>query len=322
MRQIDKENKKSLHKQPVFVAILMACFGDVILSNSLFQNIKALYPDAKTVFIVDKPWYEAAKYQKDVDEVYLFDKRGENNGIGGILKFIRNFPYKKIDYIFKIYDNFRVDIISFLFHPKKIIGKKYYNYDIKVQERHANLLKAITDREIKNFPITYLSNNEIPTKFENIFQKDKKYVALCTTTKQDEKDMPIDTAAALVNILNENGYEVIYTGAGAKAKDYAQKLKDFGCKFINLTNQTTIFELSHVLRNCTAAICADTGTMHFSYANKVPTVCVFYKSENLKEWAPRKELYSFTTILSKPSEAQEIYDAFTKLTKELTENKG
>ena len=79
----------------VFLVFNTACFGDVLLCNTLCQNIKRIYPNSKVVMIVNKPFLEAAKYQKDVDDVVVFDKNGEHKGIKGILKFIADFPYKK-----------------------------------------------------------------------------------------------------------------------------------------------------------------------------------------------------------------------------------
>ena len=84
------------------------------------------------------------------------------------------------------------------------------------------------------------------------------------------------------------------------------------CNFTNLVNQTSIYELAQVLRNCEALISVDTGTMHFSYANKVPTVCVFYKQNNIKHWAPRKTLYPYT-ILPQTNSVEDIYTAFKEL---------
>ena len=255
---------------------------------------------------------EAAKYQKDVDEVILFDKRGKNKGLFGLLSFIINFPYKKIDYIFKIYDNERTNILAQLLHPKKIVGKPY-DTSVTIQERHNNLLKKITKSEIINYPITYIAKNNIPEKFRNIITEDKKYVALCPCSSRIEKDMPEQTAVELINKLYNYGLEVIVVGAGKEAQKYTQDLLNKGCKFINLVNKTSIYELAQVLRNCEALVSVDTGTMHFGYANNIPTVCMFYEKENIKYWAPDKKLYPNTITLASNVFALNIADSLIKL---------
>ena len=299
---------ENFNTQKIFVVIQLACFGDAILCNSLFQNIKNIYPNSKTIFIVDKPYLEVAKYQKDVDEVYTFDKFGKNKGLFGIFKFSNKFPYKNIDYVFKLHNTARVKILSHCLKPRKLYEMPDV-INVTIQERNINLLKKITDKKIINCPIKYVADKKIPSKFQGFLSQDKKYVALCTTTKQDEKDMPVQTAVELIGKLNAGGYEVLFVGNGDKADKYAQDLIKNGAKFINLVNQTSIYELAQVLRSCVGTISVDTGTMHFSYANDVPTVCVFYKECNIKYWAPDKHLYPHT-IVANDLTAEGIYQDF------------
>lgn len=299
-----------------FVVILMACFGDILICNSLFQNIKRLYPDSKTIFVIDKPWFEAAKYQKDVDEVILFDKRGKNKGLFGLLSFVNSFPYKKIDYIFKVYDNERTSILTSLLRPKKILGKPY-DTSVTVQERHNNLLKKVTDSEIINYPIEYIAKNDIPEKFEGVIFNNEKNIALCPCSSRVGKDMPPDVASNVINKLNQENYKVILVGNGERTRNYAQNLLDNGCEFINLVNKTSIYELAQVLKNCEALISVDTGTMHFGYANNVPTVCVFYEKENIKCWAPDKNLYPNVEILASVNSLDEIIKSLLSLTNKM-----
>ena len=310
-----KKDHATQDRPKTFVVILMACFGDILLCNSLFQNIKRLYPNSKTIFVVDKPWLEAAKYQKDVDEVILFDKRGKNKGLLGLLSFVNSFPYKEIDCIFKVYDNDRTNILAWLLHPKKIVGKPY-DTRVTVQERHNNLLKKVTDSEIINYPIIYIAKNNIPEKFKNKILRDKKYVALCPCSSRIEKDMPEQTAIELIKKLHNEDYEVILVGAGKETHDYALNLVNKGCEFINLVNKTSIYELAQVLRNSDALISVDTGTMHYGYANNIPTVCVFYEIDKIKCWAPDKKLYPNTEILASVNSPDEIHSSLLKFSKQ------
>ena len=62
-------------EQKIFLVINLSFFGDVLLTNTLCQNIKQEYPDSKIVFLVNKPFYDAAKYQYCVDDVICFDKK-------------------------------------------------------------------------------------------------------------------------------------------------------------------------------------------------------------------------------------------------------
>lgn len=101
-----------MQKQKIFLVFNTSHLGDTLLCNSLCQNIKNVYPDSKIVFIVNKPFYEAALYQKDVDEVIVFDKFGKHKGLLSRIKFILKFPYKHADYAFVTYRNNTNSLIS------------------------------------------------------------------------------------------------------------------------------------------------------------------------------------------------------------------
>ncbi len=293
------------NNEKIFVILILACFGDVLLCNSLVQNIKKIFPCSKVVFIVDKPYVEAAKFQVDVDEVYAFDKRGKNDGLFGNIKFALNFPYKHMDYLLKIHSTARINILSFLLNPKKIT-KWGYCENLSAQERNSSLLECITHKKVHNYPIKYRVNSVLPQKFENIFQDGKEYIALCTISARLPKDMPIDTAVNLIRKLNSENYNIVFVGIGEKADSYAKILTDNNCNFVNLANKTTITELATVIKHCKSLISVDTGTMHFGYANDVPTVGVFYEKEMLHLWLPNEKLYN-VKVITENQTAENIY---------------
>lgn len=289
--------KTNFNSQKIFVIIQLQCFGDNLCCNSLVQNIKTMFPESKIIFVVDKPWIDAAKYQKDVDEVFVFDKKGLHKGLWGIVKFVWKFPYKKIDYILQLTKNERIWLISKLLHPRRHFIENERIQNIKIIDRHCEVLKKISHKHIIEYPLTYIMNDDIPPKFKDIIIKGKKYAAICTTTKLEKKDMNISEVLSLINKLGKK-YEVIFTGAGEKARMQAQELENKGCKFINLVNKTSIPELAQVLKNCAGVISVDTGTMHFAYANNVPVLCVFNEKGAIPYWAPNEKLYKAKTVTS------------------------
>lgn len=311
IKKIFKRVKSDKDSSPIFVVISMAYFGDSLVGNSLFQNIKILYPNAKTIFIINKPFYEVAKYQKDVDEVYVYDKKCEHKGIWGLFKFVKQFPYKNIQYVFKMCEKRRVDIISILLKPKKIINYKH-DTSIPSHERYSNLLKEVTNEKILKLPIVYNADDNIPIKFHNLITKDKKYITICTTASSIARDMPSETIIKLTKMLNNDGFKIILVGVGERAKQHSEILKNNNCKFIDLVDKTTIYELAQCLRNSEALISVDTGTMHLGYASNVPTVCVFYVKETIKGWAPDKILYPHT-ILPENNTPENIYEACSQI---------
>ena len=298
----------------IFLVFNTACFGDVLVCNSLVQNIKLAYPNSKVVFVCDKNFYEAAKYQKDVDEVAIYDKRGIHKGLDGFFRFIKTFAYKNPYAAFITYPNMRNYFAAKLLGCKYVVeGKNFRKSNLSTQEQHTNLLTKITKQEIKNLPIEFVVENNIPEHLQSLINKNEKYIGLCALTKNPPKDMPIETAIDLIKKINQSAsFKVILFGVGKNNRDYAEQLRLAGCDFVDLVNKTSIYELAQVLKVCKALVSVDTGTMHLGYAVKTPVVSVFYEKITLNNWAPNPELYKAITI-SENQAGSNVYDKILEL---------
>ena len=302
--------KTEFKRNKIFLVFNTACVGDVLLCNSLCQNIKRIYPESYVVFIVNKPMYDAAKYQKDVDDVVIYDKKGEHKGLFGFIKFLKNFKYKNAVASFITYKNVRNYAMSIFLGAKHIFGAPKDSLDVPMQKQTANL----AGKDAVDVPIKYEVSDEIPEHLKNIIIKGEKYIGICTLTKGTEKDIPIETAIDLIKLFNNTEYEVIFTGLGEAAENYAQKLKAAGCKFIDCINKTTIPELGSVIKNCAGMVSADTGTMHLSCAVGCPVAAVFYIKNTLKKWAPDTDLYK-SIVISENQTPENIFNQTLELLK-------
>ena len=185
-----------------------------------------------------------------------------------------------------------------------------------VSLQHTKLLEQLTREKALDLPIKYNIEQTLPNRLASIIRNDKKYIALCTTSKDETKDMPISIATDLINKINKEKYEVVFVGAGNKAKNYSEELKNNNCKFVDIVNKTSISELGKVLKNCEALISVDTGTMHLGCAVRIPVCVVFYRPNMTNRWAPRKELYN-SIVIQENQTAENIWEK----TKHLMENK-
>ena len=293
-----------------FLVINTSYFGDTILTGALCRNIKMTYPDSRLIFIVNKPFYEVAKYLDGVDEVWSYDKKGEHKGIRGFLRFYGFYKGKyDIDAAFVIYGNERGIILSKMLGAKEIYAdnksaicllldndKIHYEKDMHTQDKHAMLWQLYAHQDVQAVPVRYnpppeahefakklLADNGVNVGYDDL-------VAVCTTTKRVEKDMKIETCIELLDGLKNMGKVPLLVGAGEVASEYSKNLAQAGCtSYVDLTNKTSIAQLGALLQLCSSIVSVDTGTMHFALALDVPVVAVFYlnEKENLLGWAPK-----------------------------------
>ncbi|SFM05264.1 glycosyltransferase family 9 protein [Pelosinus propionicus] len=322
-----------------FLIINTSFLGDTLLTGSLCRNIKLEYPNSKVLFMVNKPFAEVARYMNGVDEVLCYDKNGEHQGLVGFCHFYNTYKvqYKnKIDVAFVIYGNERGIVLSKLFGAKKIYsdntglirlfldnGAIDYKGRTHAQDKHNALLELYTGKTPQSIAMLYLPPREAAAEVDILWQKynikrDDELVAVCTTTKRKEKDMPVAACTKLIAALNQQGKKVLYVGVGQAAVDYVEDLHNQNCtEFINLTNQTTIAQLAEVLKRCKVAISVDTGTMHLICALGIPLLALFYvyTEEHLTSWAP-KEFYPHRLISGGELSVDAMLDAVKALVEE------
>ena len=285
--------------EKVFVIFNTTSIGDVLVTNTLVQNIKLYYPESKIVFVCNTPIYDVAKYQYGVSDVITFSKT-EHTSFKGIFSFVKNFPYKKPFASFVTYSNERNLLISRLIGAKHIISHhkfKLWNTSERFQlkdyshmkDKWGGMIEALTN-EHKNLPIKYIP----PVTDSDLIQSIKKLerpVVLCTTSNYEKKDMKIEDCTELIRLLKAEGYTPVLTGAGDVARKFSDDLKKAGClDFVDIVNCTSFIELANVLKVCGSCISVDTGTMHLANALQVPVVEIFY-AWGKDFWASDTNLY-------------------------------
>ena len=309
--------------EKVFVIINSYLVGDMLLVNSLAQNIKRLYANSKVVMLTNKTFYDLSKYQKDIDDVIIWDRHGIHKGFFGMLKFIKEFPYKKVFASFPIYGTDRPIMLGYmlgsrynLFVGKKNIFKflqktkyKLEKNSPKVQTQHMDLLKGITKEELIDCPIKYFVDEKTISPIENL----NDYIVLCPISSKKTKDMPHETIIELIKNLNK---KVVILGSGQASRELSKKLKEENLEnLIDLTDKTTLQQAAKVIKEADGVISVDTGLMHMSCALDKPTVAVFYQGEQ-SGFAPDEKMYKTKSIFKNQS-----CDNIIKTLKELI-NKG
>ncbi|HIU63737.1 MAG TPA: glycosyltransferase family 9 protein [Candidatus Avacidaminococcus intestinavium] len=324
-----------------FLVICTSYFGDTILTGALCQNIKLQYPDSHITYIANKPFYEAAAYLEGVDEVWSYDKKGENKGLAGFVRFVKKYrKQKNFTAAFVIYGNERGILLAKSLGVSKIYGenkglfryllanKKYISDQyLHKQDKHALLLEYFSEKKTLSVPIIYQPPNEALKDIEKLFDSyniatDDCVISICTTTKSVERDLKMDTCCEIIKELSKKNIKIILIGAGASAATYSQKLKEHGCnEYIDLINKTSIAQLGAVLKRSNVVISVDTGTLHLAIAVGVPVVAVFYICNELKlsQWAP-KEFYEHRLVADGSWKAKTII-GFTEELLEVQESK-
>ncbi|MDD3594118.1 MAG: glycosyltransferase family 9 protein [Candidatus Gastranaerophilales bacterium] len=309
-------------KEKVFTVINLGWLGDTLLSSVLCQDIKLNYPDSKVIFIASKPFEEVAKGMHGVDEVFVYDKKQEHKGLLGPWKFAKKFPYKnKVYASFIVHAHERSLLLSLATGSKIRVCAPLKNSPLNLfithkfnytQEQIRNTYKA-------NFNASYLSlltgkppqskmGFSYPPEYDEYAKKiladfnpeNAKIIGLCPLAKDEYRSLSVDFAAEFLTLCSQNSIKIMLVGTG-KAGDFAKALREkTDIEFLDMTNKTTIFELSSLINNTDVFLSADTGPMHLSYSMGHKTVCLFFNKLMIEEWGPKN--FANAVIMCNPDE--------------------
>lgn len=308
-------------EEKVFVVFNTTSIGDVLVTNTLVQNIKHYYPDSKIIFVCNSAMTDIAKYQDGVSDVVSYNK-AELKSLKSIWKFAKNFPYKKPFASFVTYSNERNLIISHLIGSRHIISHhKFFlwntreKYKIKdyhyIRDRWGGMIEPLTG-EHKNIPIKYKApavESEILQNFKTLI----KPVLISPTSNFKPKDMSIEDCAELIKLLRINGYTPVLIGAGEICRNFNDALKKI-CNenYIDYVDRTNFTELANVMKLSLGCITVDTGTMHFANALMVPAVEVLYQTYS-EPWQSDETLYPVKILKENNTSPDSITRAFIEL---------
>lgn len=295
-----------------FLIINSYFLGDILLTNSLVQNIKRIFPNSNIIMLAPSHYEAAAKYQKDVDEVIIWNRKGEHKGIFETIKFLKNFPYKKIYAAFPIYGSQGSMNLAKLLNAKYILAPKSKRYSRfwrkskydfvyegeKTQKEILSVLNGITKERLIDCPIKFYPPENASIKLP------QNYIALVPSSTRMTKEIPTDTIESIVENHPEKNFVLL--GKGESIKRYSEILKDFK-NVIDFSNKLSLEESSYVLFKSLGSICCDTGFLHMSYAMNIPTVGVFYE-HNMERFMPDETMYKKVSIIKENQTAENIFN--------------
>ena len=295
-----------MEDKKVFVIVNSYYIGDILLINSLIQNIKRIYKNSWVVMLTPPSLYDVAKYQYGVDDVIIWDRKGSDKGFWNFIKFILRFPYKKIYAAFPIYSMDRPVILSKLLGAKYILGpmRKLLTkiilkskYPVKAdwsctQKANMELLSGITEEELIDCPMKFCPPEE--TSETVLSLKNTDYIVICPKTSRVTKDIPDEKVC---EIIEKYPSRIVLLGSGEEANKLSEIInKKQYTHVVNLIGKSTIVESAQIIKNSKSCISADTGMLHMSCALNKPTIGLFYEKP-LNSFAPKEDTYPLSKNL-------------------------
>ncbi len=267
--------------------------GDVLFSTPAIKAIRRRYRDAYLACVVVSRCREVLSGNPDLDEVIIFDEKGDHKGIIGKLRFIVELRRKSFDKAFLFHRSFTRALLVFLAGIPERIGyttkKRGILLTTKVPPPKENLHK------VEYFlGIVRAAGIEAETKLYEFHPSDgaRRWVSqfladqgvadndflvvLNPGGNWDPKRWPVARYAELGEALRDTyNAKVLITGAAKDvvlADEIARLMKR---RPISSCGKTTLEELGALLERADLVISGDSGPMHMAVAVGTRVVALF-----------------------------------------------
>ncbi|KPK32634.1 MAG: hypothetical protein AMS24_03695 [Chlamydiae bacterium SM23_39] len=266
--------------------------GDMIMATPILNDLRKNFPKAKITAFCKKPLSDLIKNDKNIDEVFSFEKpllktRHYKK------KILKKLKEKKYDLGILLTNSFSSAYLFFKGKVKNILGydtnfrKFFLDYRIKFYNRknthlvdtYKRLLLPLKINLSDSKPKIYLDEKEME-KRALLFKKENKIVGICPFSNYGKsKCWPLERFEKVAEkLLDDKNISVIFLGEKKDKKNLKIFEKN---RVFNLIGKTDIQNLAYIISICDVVLTNDSGPMHLAASLDIPLVALFGSTDEI-----------------------------------------
>ncbi len=263
-------------------------FGDVILSTPVIKALREIYPQAEISVMTNKAAVPLLSRDPLIARIIPFDKRGEDAGIGGILRFARRLREFQFDIAYSLKGSVRTSLIlalskipqrvafakahlAFIYHRKKTTPKTVHSV-----LRNLALLEGegSYDRGAINLRLFAPSADQMEPAIAALVHGDERRIVMFPGSEWETKRWHWSEYRKVAQEYRRRGYRVILLGS-AKEKPLTDAVARGIEGVVNLAGSSTLDQVLFLVKNASLVVCNDSMALHAAAGFGVPVVTVF-----------------------------------------------
>ncbi len=264
--------------------------GDMLLLTPALRALRKKFPGARIEMLVNPLVYDLMERNPYLDEVIMYDKRGEHRGIRQMRQMARRLKAKQFDVAVILHpSSVRSAVLASMAGIPQRIGR---NLRGRGPFLTTKIQRQINIHEVQRYldiisPIAG-TDNDGKLEFWGIDKDDEEFaehileghtdpiigVNPCTTWAS--KRWPAERFAALANTLSRRfGAFVLFTGGPSDTSLGSGVMGQVSSQPLDLIGSTSLWQLGALIKRCDLYITCDSGPMHISAAVGTPTIALF-----------------------------------------------
>ncbi len=283
--------------------------GDVLLTTPAIGYLRQKMPEAKFSLLVSPQTKELVQGHPEIEEILVLDKRGRHRGLWGSYRFIRLLKKRGFDTALIFHPTVRVHLLLFLAGIPRRIGYRkkmgwFLTHWVKDQ-RHLgnqhevdNVLDFIDQSRLgstkasRSYRLWIASSEQADQRISKYLEsfavrEEERLIAIHPGAGCPSKQWPLERFVEVAKGFGAQGYRVIFVGGKEdfRVREELSKCEVQDVRYkavkeiIDLSGQTTLLELSSLLRRCRLLISNDSGPVHVAVASGTPALSIFGRNQ-------------------------------------------
>ncbi|MDD5173848.1 MAG: lipopolysaccharide heptosyltransferase II [Candidatus Omnitrophica bacterium] len=267
--------------------------GDVIFSTPFIKAVRDAYPDGYIACLIHPRCKEILSGSPRIDEIIVYDEKGEHRGIVGKLMLISYLRKMRFDIAFILHRSFTRALLTFLAGAKERVGYPTKNRgflltravnlpeeDIHKVEYFLNIARGSGIKVRENsyeFFVPDADRDSVKRLLEKYGVTDSdRLVVLCPGGNWGPKRWPKENFAKLADMLAAGlSAKIVLSGAKkdvALVEEVSGMMKSAAVISCGLT---TLKELGALLERADLVVANDSGPMHLAVAMRSNVIALF-----------------------------------------------
>lgn len=276
---------------PSILIILMGSLGDVARGLCLVSHLKTNLPRSRVTWLVEPKWAELVRCHRQIDKVIVFQRAWRISALGHLYQSLKR---EHFDITLDLQRILKSGFFSMLsgaarrigFHRRNskelnwIFNNEHIGYHSDALSKIRHYLKftehlGLPEPETLEFGLSSL--NAIEASPRVLANLEQPYVAVVLGASWESKGWFFEGYLGLIrHILSTLKLKVVLLGDGSRtvlAENLSQNVNLPG--LINLAGNTSLMELTAVLKMAAAGVGPDSGPGHLAAAVGTPFVSLF-----------------------------------------------
>jgi heptosyltransferase-2 len=276
--------------------IKWSALGDVVISSTLFEDIRRAFPEAKIDLNTLPPWDGLFLHDSRFREILAYDLRGKERGISGTWRWLREVRRRRYDLIVDLQSNDRTWMLMSLLHlsgariPYRMGNYARFPYNIAPQrpagtihaydQQKATLQAAgiLTETSRPVLPVTGDHRRRVAELMAAHGLEAGRYAIFLPGCQAAGylKRWGSERYAALGRLLHLAGLEKVVVLGGKDEMEECERIRDLagGDWLVNLCGETRILDIVPLCEGARVIVGNDTGTAHVASCTDRPMVVV------------------------------------------------